>query len=101
MTTHAIASRDATPHTSNAPAPSAAPAAPSAVERDIRVKFASLPVPLRVSAGDQSSRAILLEGDLPWLALDTPVELELPNGVQTTGRVQSFDIDVTAEGSAR
>jgi hypothetical protein len=45
--------------------------------------------------------AILLEGDLPWLALDTPIEVELPNGIQTTGRVQSFDIDVTAEGSAR
>jgi hypothetical protein len=34
-------------------------------------------------------------------ALDTPIEVELPNGIQTTGRVQSFDIDVTAEGSAR
>jgi hypothetical protein len=101
MTTHAIASRAATPDTSTSPVPPATTPAPTALERDIRVKFASLPVPLRVSAGDQSGRAILLEGDLPWLALDTPVELELPSGIQATGRVQSFDIDVTAEGSAR
>ncbi len=101
MTTHATAVRAATPPPPASDPLPASPAPSTGIERDVRVKLASLPVPLRVSARDQSNRAILLECDLPWLTLDSPVALELPNGVQTTGRVQSFDIDVTPEGSAR
>jgi hypothetical protein len=77
------------------------PAAPGASDRDVRVKFASLPVPLRVAARDRSDTAILMEGDLPWLAVGTALDLELPDGVLQAGRVHSFDIDVTPPGSAR
>jgi hypothetical protein len=99
MTTHAIESRAATLRPLAAPAD--APPASTRLDRDARVKFASLPVPLRVATRDQSESEILIEGDLPWLAIGTSVGLELPNGIQKAGRVQSFDIDVTPGGSAR
>ena len=101
MTTYATARRADTQAPLAAPPLSGVTPGPTALDRDVRVKFASLPVPLRVAARDQSESAILIEGDLPWLAIGTSLGLELPNGIQKAGRVQSFDIDVTPGGSAR
>jgi hypothetical protein len=101
MTTHATESRAATQTPiSSLRLPGITPA-PIPLDRDVRVKFESLPVPLRVSARDRSETAILIEGDLPWLAVGTALNLELPDGVHQAGRVHSFDIDVTPPGSAR
>jgi hypothetical protein len=101
MTTYATESRADTRRPLAAPLLSGVTPEPTALDRDVRVKFASLPVSLRVAARDQSESAILIEGDLPWLAIGTSLGLELPNGIQKSGRVQSFDIDVTPGGSAR
>jgi hypothetical protein len=101
MTTHATESRADTQRPPAAPPLTGVTSEPTALDRDVRVKFASLPVPLRVAARDQSESAILIEGELPWLSIGTSLGLELPNGIQKAGRVQSFDIDVTPGGCAR
>jgi hypothetical protein len=77
------------------------PSSTGQLPRDVRVKFESLPVPLRVAARDRSDSGLLIEGDLPWLAVGTGLQVELPDGLQQSGRVQSFDIEVTPPGSAR
>jgi hypothetical protein len=61
----------------------------------------SLPVPLRVTAGDQSERGIAFEAELPWLAVGTGLNVALPSGVQQTGWIRSFDMGVSPTGSAR
>jgi hypothetical protein len=68
---------------------------------DVRVRLASLPVPLRVEARDRTETEISIEAELPWLAVGTTLDLELPDGVQQAGRIQSFDMGVTEPGSAR
>ena len=74
---------------------------PTSAPSDMRVTLDSLPVPLRVTAGDQSEDGIAFEAELPWLAVGTGVDVELPNGVHQTGWIHSFDMGVTPTGSAR
>ena len=68
---------------------------------EVRVTLESLPVPLRVAASNQSDAGIAMEAELPWLAVGTAVNVELPSGVQQAGRIQSFDMGVTPTGSGR
>jgi hypothetical protein len=75
------------------PVPTAAPSA-------MRVTLDSLPVPLRVTAGDQSEDGIAFQAELPWLSVGTGLDVELPSGVHQTGWIHSFDLGVTATGSA-
>ena len=44
---------------------------------------------------------IPIEAELPWLAVGTALDAEWPEGAQQSGRVHSFDVDVTTAGSAR
>ena len=74
---------------------------PTSAPSDMRVTLDSLPVPLRVTAGDQSEHGIAFEAELPWLAVGTGVDVELPNGVHQTGWIHSFDMGATPTGSAR
>jgi hypothetical protein len=67
---------------------------------DLRVRLASLPVPLRVTAGDQRPSGIAIEAELPWLAIGTALDLELPDGGWRGGRIDWFEVDVTPAGSA-
>jgi hypothetical protein len=67
---------------------------------DLRVRLESLPVPLRVAAGGHWATGIAIEAELPWLAIGTALDLELPDGGQRGGRIQSFEVDVTPAGSA-
>jgi hypothetical protein len=71
--------------------------APSAV----RVRLDSLPVPLRVTAVDQSAEGIAFEAELPWLAVGTKLDVQLPSGAHQTAWIHSFDMGVTPTGSAR
>ena len=75
-------------------------AAPAAPGTDVRVRLESLPVPLRVTAGDHWSSGIAIEAELPWLAIGTALDVELPDGGQRGGRIQSFEVDVTSTGAA-
>jgi hypothetical protein len=68
---------------------------------DVRVRLDSLPVPLRVTAADQSAEGIAFEAELPWLAVGTKLDVQLPSGAHQTGWIQSFDMGVTPTGSAR
>src|SRR4051794_36306430 len=54
------------------------PSSTGQLPRDVRVKFESLPVPLRVAARDRSDSGLLIEGDLPWLAVGAGLQVELP-----------------------
>ena len=74
---------------------------PTSAPSDMRVTLDSLPVPLRVTAGNQSEHGIAFEAELPWLAVGTGVDVELPNGVHQTGWIHSFDMGATPTGSAR
>jgi hypothetical protein len=67
---------------------------------DLRVRLESHPVPLRVAAGAHWATGIAIEAELPWLAIGTALDLELPDGGQRGGRIQSFEVDVTSTGSA-
>ena len=68
---------------------------------DVRVTLESLPVPLRVTAADQSAEGIAFEAELPWLAVGTKLDVELPTGEHQTGWIHSFDMGATPTGSAR
>jgi hypothetical protein len=83
-----------TPGRTRTPVPTSAPS-------DVRVMLDSLPVPLRVTAGDQSEGGIAFEAELPWLAVGTGLNVQLPSGVEQTGRIHSFEMGVTPTGSAR
>ena len=87
------------------PVPGALPGTPMPVPTsapsDVRVTLDSLPIPLRVTAGDQSEDGIAFEAELPWLAVGTGLNVESPSGVQQSGRIHSFGMDVTPTGSAR
>ena len=83
-----------TPGGTRTPVPTSAPS-------DVRVMLDSLPVPLRVTAGDQSEGGIAFEAELPWLAVGTGLNVQLPSGVKQTGRIHSFEMGVTPTGSAR
>jgi hypothetical protein len=83
-----------TPGGTRTPVPTAAPSG-------VRVMLDSLPVPLRVTAGDQSEGGMAFEAELPWLAVGTGLNVQLPSGVKQTGRIHSFEMGVTPTGSAR
>jgi hypothetical protein len=53
-----------------------------------------------VAAGGHWATGIAIEAELPWLAIGTALDLELPDGGQRGGRIQSFEVDVTPTGSA-
>jgi hypothetical protein len=78
----------------------ASQAPPVAPGTDLRLRLESLAVPLRVAAGGHWATGIAIEAELPWLAIGTALDLELPDGGQRGGRIQSFEVDVTATGSA-
>ena len=85
----ALPRTDATP----TPVPTSAPSG-------VRLTLESLPVPLRVTAGDQSDDGIAFEAELPWLAVGTGLDVELPSGVHQKGWIHSFEMGVTRTGSA-
>ena len=66
-----------------------------------RIKLESLPTPLRAVVRNRSKRGIVIEAELPWLSIGTVVQAVAADGVEHTGSVQSFDVDVTSTGSAR
>jgi hypothetical protein len=74
--------------------------APAPRGTELRVRLESLPVPLRVAAGGHWETGMAIEAELPWLALGTALDVELPGGGQRGGRIQAFEVDVTPSGSA-
>jgi hypothetical protein len=85
----------ALPGTAGTPTP-----VPTSVPSGMRVTLDSLPIPLRVTAGDQSEDGIAFQAELPWLAVGTGLDVELPSGAHQTGWIHSFDMGVTSTGSA-
>jgi hypothetical protein len=85
----------ALPRTDGTPTP-----VPTSASSAMRVTLESLPVPLRVTAGDQSEDGIAFEAELPWLAVGTGLDVELPSGVHQKGWIHSFEMGVTRTGSA-
>src|SRR6266542_3974909 len=69
--------------------------------RDVRIHLPSLSAPLRASARDLSERGIMVEAELPWLRLGSPVTTELSPDRACDGRVQWIGLDVTRSGAAR
>jgi Tfp pilus assembly protein PilZ len=69
--------------------------------RDVRIHLPSLSAPLRASARDLSERGIMVEAELPWLRLGSPVTTELSPDRAADGRVQWIGLDVTRSGAAR
>jgi hypothetical protein len=65
------------------------------------VRLESLATPLRAVVRDHAESWIRIEAELPWLAVGTVVHAGTAEGVEQTGRVQFFDVDVTSAGSAR
>ena len=75
---------------------------PSALfKRDVRIRLASLPAPLRAVARDQSEEGLILEAELPWLKLGSEISAELGPGQTRTGRVRWVGLDLTRAGAAR
>src|SRR6185503_19095960 len=75
---------------------------PSALfKRDVRIRLAALPAPLRAVARDQSEEGLILEAELPWLKLGSEISAELGPGQSRTGRVRWVGLDVTRAGAAR
>jgi hypothetical protein len=81
------------------PAP-AVPAEPPA-SRDVRVRFDSLPMTMRAVVHEQPDDRLLIEAQLPWLAIGTVVHAGAAEEMEHTGRVEFFDLGVTSAGSAR
>lgn len=77
------------------------PAPPAVAPDEARIRLASLPTPLRAVVRDRSETCTTLAAELPWLAVGTPVNVELSDGSEQVGSVQSFDVEVTKSGSAR
>jgi uncharacterized protein (TIGR02266 family) len=75
---------------------------PTGVQRrDVRIRLPSLTSPLRAVARDETEDGLMLEAELPWLRLGSPVTAEL--GPETTrhGLVSWVGLDVTRGGAAR
>ncbi len=70
-------------------------------KRDVRIHLPALPAPLRASARDLTERGVMIEAELPWLRLGSPVTTELSPERACDGRVQWIGLDVTRAGSAR
>jgi hypothetical protein len=70
-------------------------------KRDVRIHLPSLAAPLRATARDLTERGVMIEAELPWLRLGSPVTTELSSDRACDGRVQWIGLDVTRSGSAR
>jgi hypothetical protein len=70
-------------------------------KRDVRIHLPSLPAPLRATARDLTERGVMIEAELPWLRLGSPVTTELSADRACDGKVQWIGLDVTRAGSAR
>lgn len=68
--------------------------------RDVRLRLAALPAPLRATAREVSDTGVMLEAELPWLKLGGAVTTEADAEVRT-GVVRWVGLDVTRAGSAR
>jgi hypothetical protein len=68
---------------------------------EVPIRLESLPTPLRAVVRDHTEGSIRIEAELPWLAVGTVVHAGNPDGTERTGRVRSFDVELTGEGSAR
>lgn len=69
--------------------------------RDVRIHLPELSAPLRATARDLTERGVMIEAELPWLRLGSPVTTELAPDRACDGRVQWIGLDVTRSGSAR
>jgi len=61
----------------------------------LRLSRREEPVPLRAVATDRSDGGLVIEADLPWLSVGAVFHADLADDAKQTGRVHSFDIDVT------
>jgi hypothetical protein len=68
---------------------------------EVPIRLESLPTPLRAVVRDHGEGGLRIEAELPWLSVGTVVHAAGADGVERTGRVQSFDVELTGEGSAR
>jgi hypothetical protein len=86
------------------PARTASPASGVAVDppgsRDVRVRFDSLPMTMRAVVREQPDNRLMIEAQLPWLAIGTVVHAGSAEAMEHTGRVESFELGVTSAGSA-
>lgn len=69
--------------------------------RDVRIHLPELTAPLRARARDLTERGVMIEAELPWLRLGSPVTTELSPERACDGHVQWIGLDVTRSGSAR
>jgi hypothetical protein len=69
--------------------------------RDVRIHLPELSAPLRARARDLTERGVMIEAELPWLRLGSPVTTELSPDRACDGHVQWIGLDVTRSGSAR
>ncbi len=75
---------------------------PTGVQRrDVRIRLPSLSAPLRAVARDQTEDGLMLEAELPWLRLGSPVTAELGPDTTRYGLVSWVGLDVTRDGAAR
>jgi hypothetical protein len=70
-------------------------------KRDVRIHLPSLSAPLRASARELNDTGVMIEADLPWLRLGSPVTAELSPERACDGHVSWIGLDVTRAGSAR
>jgi uncharacterized protein (TIGR02266 family) len=75
---------------------------PTGVQRrDVRIRLPSLTSPLRAVARDETEDGLMLEAELPWLRLGSPVTAELGPDTTRYGLVSWVGLDVTRGGAAR
>jgi hypothetical protein len=67
----------------------------------VPIRLESLPTPLRAVVRDHGEGGLRIEAELPWLSVGTVVHAAGADGAERTGRVLSFDVELTGEGSAR
>jgi hypothetical protein len=68
---------------------------------EVPIRLESLPTPLRAVVRDHGEGGLRIEAELPWLSVGTVVHAAGADGAERTGRVRSFDVELTGEGSAR
>ena len=70
-------------------------------KHDVRIHLPSLASPLRASARELNDSGVMIEADLPWLRLGSPVTAELSPERACDGHVSWIGLDVTRVGAAR
>ena len=70
-------------------------------KRDVRIHLPSLASPLRAMARDLNDTGVMIEAELPWLRLGSPVTAELSPERACDGHVSWIGLDVTRKGAAR